>query len=141
VIGRQLRVLDARAGGQARVVEMRLGVRGFWARIVDAHNRSALFTDLGGGATTLTPLSSPVSAAVAGDRIDPAIPERLIATLHRRIGARGQDVVSVSFNAALVGLGEAWSVILSDGAGPQLQFVAALDGSGLRRPGGPWKPS
>jgi hypothetical protein len=137
VLTRELRRLDARAGGRARVVDLRLDNNMFWATIADRDDNQEMITVSPDGSRDVHPIAVAVTDFVPSNRIDPRIPSRLIAAVRERTHRRPQDIDYVVFSAAFAKLGSAWSVFLNKGPATQRQFVAALDGTDLHHPGEP----
>jgi len=130
----ELRSLDRRAGGTARIVDLRLDGNSFSASYADADDNEARLTKT----PTFTSHSTvpiAVTSVVASNRINPQIPLRLVAAVRERTGARPQDIDYVVFSATFAKLGSAWSVFLNRGPAAQRQYVADIDGRDVRRPG------
>jgi hypothetical protein len=137
VLTRELRRLDARGGGHARVVDLRLDNNMFWATIADRDDNREMITVSPDGSRNARTIPAAVTDFVPSNRIDPRIPSRLIAAVRERTHRGPQDIDYVVFSAAFAKLGSAWSVFLNKGPATQRQFVAALDGTDLHRPGEP----
>jgi hypothetical protein len=137
VLARELRKLDARAGGRARVVDLRLDRRMFWATIADRDDNREMITVSPDGSRDVRTIPAAVTDFVPSNRIDPRVPSRLIAAVRERTHRGPQDIDYVVFSAAFAKLGSAWSVFLNKGPATQRQFVAAVDGTDLHRPGEP----
>jgi hypothetical protein len=81
-------------------------------------------------------LSAGDGDAVRASKLDPGGPERMLRAVARRSGV-GVDAVDYVTLAPL-GLGElGWYMFLKEGAAPDRQWAAAMDGSDLRHPGEP----
>jgi hypothetical protein len=89
------------------------------------------------GSRDVRTIPAAVTDFVPSNRIDPRVPSRLIAAVRERTHRGPQDIDYVVFSAAFAKLGSAWSVFLNKGPATQRQFVAAVDGTDLHRPGEP----
>ena len=130
----ELRDIDRRVGGTARIVDLRLAGDSFSASYANRDdNRVTLTRTTSFTSRSTIPIA--VTSVVPSSRINPQVPLRLVNAVRERTGAKPQDIDYVSFSAAFAKLGSAWSIFLNRGPAAQRQFVADVDGHHLRRPG------
>jgi len=130
----ELRDIDRRVGGTARIVDLRLAGDSFSASYANRDDNRVTLTRTP-SFTTRSTIPIAVTSVVASSRINPQVPLRLVNAVRERTGAKPQDIDYVVFSAAFAKLGSAWSVFLNKGPASQRQFVADVDGRHLRRPG------
>jgi hypothetical protein len=130
----ELRDIDRRVGGTARIVDLRLAGNSFSASYANSDDNRVTLTKTP-AFTSRNTIPIAVTSFVPSSRIDPQVPLRLVAAVRERTGARAQDVDYVVLSATFAKLGSAWSIFLNRGPASQRQFVADLDGRDLRRPG------
>jgi hypothetical protein len=132
----ELRDIDRRVGGTARIVDLRLDGDSFSASYANRDDNRVTLTRTP-SFTNRSTIPIAVTSVVPSSRINPQVPLRLVNAVRERTGARPQDIDYVVFSAAFAKLGSAWSVFLNRGPAAQRQFVADIDGRHLRRPGEP----
>ncbi len=130
----ELRDIDRRVGGTARIVDLRLAGDSFSASYANRDDNRVTLTRTP-SFTTRSTIAIAVTSVVPSSRINPQVPLRLVNAVRERTGAKPQDIDYVSFSAAFAKLGSAWSVFLNKGPASRRQFVADVDGRHLRRPG------
>jgi len=130
----ELRDIDRRVGGTARIVDLRLAGDSFSASYANRDDNRVTLTRTP-SFTTRSTIPIAVTSVVASSRINPQVPLRLVNAVRERTGAKPQDIDYVSFSAAFAKLGSAWSIFLNKGPASRRQFVADVDGRHLRRPG------
>jgi hypothetical protein len=130
----ELRDIDRRVGGTARIVDLRLAGDSFSASYANRDDNRVTLTRTP-TFTTRSTIPIAVTSVVASSRINPQVPLRLVNAVRERTGAKPQDIDYVVFSAAFAKLGSAWSIFLNKGPASRRQFVADVDGRHLRRPG------
>lgn len=130
----ELRDIDRRVGGTARIVDLRLDADSFSASYANRDDNRVTLTKTP-SFTNRSTVPIAVTSVVASSQIDPQVPLRLVNAVRERTGAKPQDIDYVVFSAAFAKLGSAWSVFLNKGPAAQRQFVADVDGRDLRRNG------
>lgn len=130
----ELRDIDRRVGGTARIVDLRLDGDSFSASYANSDdNRVALTKTPNFTSRGTIPIA--VTSVVPSSQINPQVPLRLVNAVRERTGRKPEDIDYVVFSAAFAKLGSAWSVFLNKGPAAQRQFVADIDGRDLRHPG------
>ena len=130
----ELRDIDRRVGGSARIVDLRLDGNSFSASYANRDDNRVTVTKTPSFTSRRT-IPIAVTSVVPSSRIDSQVPLRLVNAARERTGARTQDIDYVVFSATFAKLGSAWSVFLNRGPAAQRQFVADIDGRDVRRPG------
>lgn len=130
----ELRDIDRRVGGTARIVDLRLAGDSFSASYANRDDNRVTLTKTS-SFTSRSTIPIAVTSVVPSSQIDPQVPLRLVNAVHERTGARPQDIDYLVFSAAFAKLGSAWSIFLNKGPASQRQFVADVNGHHLRRPG------
>jgi hypothetical protein len=130
----ELRDIDRRVGGTARIVDLRLAGDRFSASYANRDDNRVTLTRTP-SFTTRSTIPIAVTSVVPSSRINSQVPLRLVNAVRERTGAKPQDIDYVVFSAAFAKLGSAWSVFLNKGPASQRQFVADVAGRHLRRPG------
>jgi hypothetical protein len=130
----ELRDIDRRVGGTARIVDLRLAGDSFSASYANRDDNRVTLTRTS-SFTSRSTIPIAVTSVVPSSRINPQVPLRLVNAVRERTGARPQDIDYLVFSAAFAKLGSAWSIFLNKGPASQRQFVADVNGRHLRRPG------
>ena len=130
----ELRDIDRRVGGTARIVDLRLAGDSFSASYANRDDNRVTLTRTP-SFTTRSTIAIAVTSVVPSSRINPQVPLRLVNAVRERTGAKPQDIDYVVFSAAFAKLGSAWSIFLNKGPASRRQFVADVEGRHLRRPG------
>jgi hypothetical protein len=130
----ELRDIDRRAGGTARIVDLRLDGNTFSASYADRDDNRVTLTKTPTFTSRRT-IPIAVTSVVPSSRINTQVPLRLVNAVRERTGAKPQDIDYVVFSATFAKFGSAWSVFLNKGPAAQRQFVADIDGRDLRHPG------
>jgi hypothetical protein len=132
----ELRDIDRRVGGTARIVDLRLAGDSFSASYANRDDNRVTLTKTP-SFTSRSTITIAVTSVVPSSQINPQVPLRLVNAVRERTGAKPQDIDYVVFSAAFAKLGSAWSIFLNKGPAAQHQFVADVNGRHLRRPGEP----
>jgi hypothetical protein len=130
----ELRDIDRRVGGTARIVDLRLDGNSFSASYANRDDNRVTLTKTP-SFTSRSTIPIAVTSALPSSGINPQVPLRLVNAVRERTGAKPQDIDYIVFSATFAKLGSAWSVFLNKGPAAQRQFVADIDGRDLRRPG------
>jgi len=130
----ELRAIDRRVGGTARIVDLRLDGDSFSASYANSDDNRVQLTKTP-SFTSRNTIPIAVTSFVSSSQINPQVPLRLVNAVRERTGRKPEDIDYVVFSAAFSRLGSAWSIFLDKGPAAQRQFVADIDGRDLRRPG------
>ena len=130
----ELRDIDRRVGGTARIVDLRLAGDSFSASYANRDDNRDTLTKTP-SFTTHSTIPIAVTSFVPSRQINPQVPLRLVNAVRERTGAKPGDIDYVVFSATFAKLGSAWSVFLNKGPAAQRHFVADLDGHDVRHPG------
>ena len=130
----ELRAIDRRVGGTARIVDLRLDGDSFSASYANSDDNRVQLTKTP-SFTSRNTIPIAVTSFVSSSQINPQVPLRLVNAVRERTGRKPEDIDYVVFSAAFARLGSAWSIFLDKGPAAQRQFVADIDGRDLRRPG------
>jgi hypothetical protein len=130
----ELRAIDRRVGGTARIVDLRLDGDSFSASYANSDDNRVQLTKTP-SFTSRNTIPIAVTSFVPSSQINPQVPLRLVNAVRERTGRKPEDIDYVVFSATFAKLGSAWSVFLNKGPAAQRQFVADVDGRDLRHPG------
>jgi hypothetical protein len=130
----ELRAIDRRVGGTARIVDLRLDGNSFSASYANSDDNRVQLTKTP-SFTSRNTIPIAVTSFVPSSQINPQVPLRLVNAVRERTGRKPEDIDYVVFSATFAKLGSAWSVFLNKGPAAQRQFVADVDGRDLRHPG------